>query len=283
MWMACRRNKASGRSDDGLHARLDRSEDLIMRLRNTIELILYKSYTEIKADAARSYLGLTWWIIEPLLYLCAFYILIVLVLQRGGPDFVPFFLCGIVAWKWFASGVQGGSQSISAYQGLLQQVYVPKYVFPIIVVVGSTTRFIPVLMLFALFLLFDGAPIRATWTAIPLVVFVQFCLIVALALLTGSITPFLPDLKVAIDNGILMLFFLSGVMFNINDVPEPVKSYLLVNPMAGIIDEYRNVMIRGLWPDMERMGYALLFSLAAGSLGLAILRRMDRRYGKARF
>jgi lipopolysaccharide transport system permease protein len=53
--------------------------------------------------------------------------------------------------------------------------------------------------------------------------------------------------------------------------------------MAGIIDEYRNVMIRGLWPNMERMGYILLFSVAAGSLGLAILRFMDRRYGKVRF
>ena len=79
-----------------------------MQLRNTLELILYKSYTDIKAEAARSYLGLLWWIIEPVLYLCAFYILFVLVMHRGDKDFVPTFLCGAVVWKWFASGIQGG-------------------------------------------------------------------------------------------------------------------------------------------------------------------------------
>jgi len=254
-----------------------------MPFRNIIELILYKSYTDIKADAARSYLGLAWWIIEPLLYLCGFYILFVLILQRGGPDFVPFFLCGVVVWKWFASSIQGGSQAISIYQGLSQQVYVPKYVFPIIMVMGSTTRFIPVFVLLTLFLLFSGIPIQSSWIAIPLVMLIQFCLLIALALLTGAITPIVPDLKVAIDNGMQILFFISGVFFNINEVHEPLKMYLFLNPMAGIIDEYRNVMIRGLWPNMERMGYILLFSVAAGSLGLAILRFMDRRYGKVRF
>jgi lipopolysaccharide transport system permease protein len=207
----------------------------------------------------------------------------VLILQRGGPDFVPFFLCGVVVWKWFASSIQGGSQAIGIYQGLSQQVYVPKYVFPIIMVMGSTTRFIPVFVLLTLFLLFSGIPIQSSWIAIPLVMLIQFCLLIALALLTGAITPIVPDLKVAIDNGMQILFFISGVFFNINEVHEPLKMYLFLNPMAGIIDEYRNVMIRGLWPNMERMGYILLFSVAAGSLGLAILRFMDRRYGKVRF
>lgn len=258
-------------------------EDLTMQLRIIIELILYKSYAEIKTDASRSYLGLIWWVIEPVIYLCAFYILFVLVLHRGGPDFVPLFLCGVVVWKWFASSVQGGSQSIRTYQGLSQQVYVPKYVFPVIVVMACTTRFIPVFIILTLFLLFYGIPAQHTWMAIPLIVLIQFCLILSLAFLTGAITPFLPDLKVAIDNGMQILFFISGIFFNINEVHEPLKSYLFLNPMAGIINEYRNVMIRGLWPDMSRLGYVLLFSVLAGSIGLAILKIMDRRYGKVRF
>ncbi|MGD8449367.1 MAG: ABC transporter permease [Desulfobacterales bacterium] len=254
-----------------------------MSIQNIIEFILYKNYTEIKSESARSYLGLIWWIIEPLIYLGAFYVLFVIILKRGSPNFVPFFLCGVVVWKWFASGVQSGSQAISIYRSILLQVYVPKFIFPIIVVVGSTSRFIPIFIIFSFFLLFYGMPVHVTWVAVPFVVLTQFCLIIALVLLASGITPFLPDFKVAIDNGILMLFFLSGVFFDINEVQEPVKSYLLLNPMAGIIDEYRNIMIRGLWPDVSRMGYVLLFSLATGSLGLAILKIMDRRYGKVRF
>lgn len=254
-----------------------------MNLRNSFELILYKAYADLRAEAARSYLGLLWWIIEPILYLSAFYILFVLVLQRGGPDFVPTFLCGAVVWKWFDSGLKGGSHAISAHRGLLQQVYVPKYIFPVIAVLGSTARFLPVFMIFAIFLLLYGIPAQITWLAAPLVMLTQLCLVMALAMLVGAITPFLPDLKPAIDHGMMMLFFISGVFFNINDVHEPLKSYLMLNPMAGLIDEYRNIMIRGIWPDTGHLAIILFSSIALAALALVLLKQMDHKYGKVRF
>lgn len=254
-----------------------------MRLRNSIEFIFYKAYADIKAEMERSYLGLLWWLIEPILYLGAFYILFVLVMRRAEPDFVPTFLCGAVVWKWFDSGLKGGSHAISANRGLLQQVYIPKYVFPMIAVLGSTARFLPVFAVFAIFLLLSGIPAKTTWLAVLLVMFIQFCLVTALAMLVGAITPFLPDLKVAIDNGMMVLFFLSGVIFNINDVNEPLRSYLLLNPMAGLIDEYRNVMIRGIWPNGNRIAVIFVVSIALGTVALALVSRMDQKYGKVRF
>ena len=158
-----------------------------MQLRNTIELILYKAYADIKAEAARSYLGLLWWLIEPVLYLCAFYVLFVLVLHHDEADFVPSFLCGVVVWKWFASGIQGGAHTISGHVGLLQQVYVPKFIFPVIAVLGSTVRFIPVFVILILFLLLYGIPFHATWLAAPIVMLAQFCVVISLAMLVGAI------------------------------------------------------------------------------------------------
>lgn len=254
-----------------------------MQLRNSFELILYKAYADLKAEAARSYLGLLWWIIEPILYLSAFYILFVLVLQRGGPDFIPTFLCGAVVWKWFDSGLKGGGHAISVNRGLLQQVYVPKYIFPVIAVLGSTARFLPVFMVFSMFLLLYGIPAQITWLAVPIVMLTQFFLVLALAMLVGTVTPFLPDLKVAIDHGMMLLFFISGVFFNIHEVHEPLKSYLLMNPMAGLIDEYRNAMIRGIWPDIGHLAIILFSSIALSALALVLLKQMDHRYGKVRF
>lgn len=253
-----------------------------MLLRNSLELVLYKTYADLKAEAARSYLGLLWWIIEPVLYLCAFYVLFVLVLQRGGPDFVPTFLCGAVVWKWFDSGLKGGSHAISIHRGLLLQVYVPKYIFPVIAVLGSTARFLPVFTVFAIFLLLYGIPAHVTWLAAPMVMLTQLSLVLSLAMLVGAVTPFLPDLKIVIDNGIMLLFFISGVFFNINEVHEPLRSYLLLNPMAVLIDEYRNVMIRGIWPGIGHLASILFFSIALGVLALVLLKQMDHKYGKVR-
>ncbi|MBK9162177.1 MAG: ABC transporter permease [Nitrosomonadales bacterium] len=254
-----------------------------MDIRQVADLVFYKAYADLRAEAARSYLGLLWWVIEPILYLSAFYVLFVMVFQRGGPDFVPALLCGTVVWKWFASGLNGGGNSISSHGGLLQQVYVPKYVFPVIAMLGSTARFIPVFSLYAIFLILYGFPVQYTWLGVLPVMLVQFCLVLSLSMLVGAITPFLPDIRIAIDNGLMLLFFISGVFFNINEVHEPLRSYLLLNPMAGLIDEYRNVMMRGIWPDTGRLAVILASSIALGTLALALLKQMDHKYGKVRF
>ena len=254
-----------------------------MRFRQSLELIVYKAYVDMKAEGARSYLGLLWWLVEPVLYLFAFYILFVLILGRGGPEFVPMFLCGAIVWKWFDSGLKGSALAILGQYGLMQQVYVPKYVFPSISVLASCLRFAPVFLIFLVFLLLYGIPPKATWLAVPLILAVQLCLILSCALLIGAITPFLPDLRLVMDNGMLFLFFVSGVFFDINTVQEPLRGYLLLNPMAGLIQEYRHVLISGIWPDLQRLGAILLASLAIGAAGLALLRHWDDRYAKARF
>lgn len=254
-----------------------------MKLRNCIELILYKSYTDLRAEAARSYLGLLWWLIEPVLYLCAFYVLFVLVLQRGQEGFVPFFLCGAVVWKWFDSSVKGGANSISTHRGLFMQVYVPKFVFPIIAVMGSTARFIPVFFVFILFLLIYGYSVRSSWSVLPVLILVQFLFVLSIAMLVGAVTPFLPDLKVAIDNGMMLLFFVSGVFFDINGVHDPVRGYLLMNPMAVLIDDYRTVLIGGGWPDFSRLSVVVGLSVLCSASGYLIMRKYDHSYGKVPF
>lgn len=251
--------------------------------RRNLEIVLYKTYADLRAEAERSYLSFVWWILEPLLYLGAFYVLFVVIFQRGGPEFVPFFLCGAIVWKWFDAGLKGGGNSIIAHGGLIQQVYVPKFVFPIIAVLGATARFLPVLLLFLVFLVWYGVGAKGAWAALPLLIVVQLCLTVALAMLVASITPFLPDLRLAVDNGLIVVFFVSGVLFDINDVHEPARTLLFLNPMAVLIDEYREVLIAGNWPDAWRVGAVLAFSAASAALALLVLTRFDRRYSKLRF
>ena len=244
------------------------------------QLILFKTYADLKAEAARSYLGFLWWVIEPVLYLGAFYILFVLVLHRGGPNFVPFFLCGAVVWKWFDSGIKVGSQSIRAHLGLLQQVYVPKYIFPIIAVLNSTARFLPLFIILLIFLLLYGIHAQLTWLSAPIVMLAEFVMVMAISMLVGAITPYLPDLKVIIDNGMMLIFFTSGIFFNINEVDEPLRSYLFLNPMAVLVDEFRNILIYGHWPNIARLAIITFSSFAIGIIALLLLKHLDRQYGK---
>lgn len=252
-------------------------------LHQQLGLALFKMYAELKAEAARSYLGVLWWLIEPVLYLGAFYVLFVLVMGRNDANFIPNFLCGIVVWKWFDAGVKSGGSALMANAGLLQQVSVPKYIFAVSAVLGSTLRFLLVFCILCIFLLVYGVDYNGAWFwVVPLIV-VQLFLITSLALLLSSFMSFIPDFKVALENGMLFLFFISGVLFNIKDAREPIRDFLLINPMASLIEMYRDSLLHGLAPDCSKLLLITGVSSVLLALSLFLLRRWSQKYAKVRF
>jgi lipopolysaccharide transport system permease protein len=245
-----------------------------------LEIIWYKALAELRAEAARSFLGFLWWIFEPVIYMAAFYVVFGLIFERGGAGFVPFLLCGLVAWKWFASTVTSAANSIPANSGLMQQVYLPKHVFPAIVLVVNTVKFLVVLGLLLVFLVLYGHAPSYAWLGLPALLFVQCLFIAAVAGLVASIVPFVPDFKLLLDNAMMVLFFVSGVFFDIGSVPEHLQFILKLNPMAGIIDGYRAILMQGLWPSGPYLGFVLAISAVGIWLAGRTLTQYDRIYPK---
>ena len=97
----------------------------------------------------------------------------------------------------------------------------------------------------------------------------------------AAIIPFIPDLKLIIDNILMMLFFLSGIFFDISTMPEQTQFYLHMNPMAIMIENYRIVLLGGNWPDWSLLGIVTLLSSVVMLISVTIIRRFDRLYPKA--
>jgi len=185
-----------------------------------------------------------------------------------------------IMWRWFAISIPQCASSISTNVGLIRQVYIPKLVFPAMVVTTSTFKFMIVFVLLLVFLIFTGKSPGAEWFALPVMMGVQLLLMLAIGSVLSAIVPFVPDLKLIIDNGIILLFFLSGVFFDISSASPEIEFYLNVNPMVGIIDNYRMVLLEGAWPDWFLLGTVFSISLVGFSLGGYLLRRFDRTYVK---
>ena len=242
-----------------------------------IELIFVKAWAEIKSEASRAYIGFLWWFIEPLLYMAAFYLIFGIGLRQGGENYLFFLLCGLVPWKWFSSTLNSGSKSITANVGLINQVYLPKYIFPLVVVAINTFKFMMVFPILLIFLWFSEFEPSATWLALIPIILCQFFLIIACASLLASLVPYLPDLRYVIENGMLLLMFLSGVFFSIEEMESGVRDILMLNPVALLLNSYRNVLLNGesfIWLDLIRVS---LFSVIIGLVSWYILKKIDRK------
>ncbi|MEW6077221.1 MAG: ABC transporter permease [Thermodesulfobacteriota bacterium] len=244
------------------------------------DLIIQEARAGLRAEATRGYLGVMWWVIEPVLYMTVFYIAFAHVLGRGDENYVTFLLTGLIMWKWFHATLSIGSNSLVANAGLMNQIYVPKIVFPLTTVAVNTFKFVFILVILLVFLQFTSAVVSRAWLLLPVLMGIQLLLIAAITCLLAAVIPFFPDLKGIFDNVLMMLLFLSGVFYDIGNLPAGMKGYMMLNPMAVMIAMYRKVLLYGTPPDWLPLTGVVLFSAGVLILAVWILRRFDRVYPK---
>ncbi|MDH3871113.1 MAG: ABC transporter permease [Gammaproteobacteria bacterium] len=231
----------------------------------------------LKADISRNYLGLAWWLLEPVLLVLVFYLVFGLLFQRGGEYFVQILVVGIVSWVWFASTVTRSTTSIYSARFLLAQVYLPKYVLPVTVILEGLIRQIFVIAVLIVFLVLTSG-MHGTWVWLPVIMMVQLLLVSAVSLWVAAIVPIIPDLKFAITAGLQALMFCSGVFFRTMDVPEKYQAFLFYNPIANIIAQYRSVLVDGSPPDIVSLVNITLISVFFSVMAIVYIKKFDLEY-----
>jgi lipopolysaccharide transport system permease protein len=227
--------------------------------------------------------GFVWWILEPLASLAVYYVVFGLVLIREIPDYVTFLFVGLVPWRWLNTSLMSGSTSILSAKGVMRQVYLPKLLFPIVAFLTNTFKFGIVFLLVILFVTIQGFPVTGSNLALPLVLLAQAALIVGVSLLVASLTPFLPDLRIVIENLVRLWFFLSGIFYTVDHFPPKARQLFELNPMLHVIEAYRDILMEGHAPDLAGLGSAVAYAVAFGALGIWVLQVNDHRYPKLAF
>lgn len=227
------------------------------------------------------YLHFVWWFVEPLLDMGVYYVVFAILLKQETDNFIPFLLTGIVFWSWFNRSLQNSSLSILHAKELIAQTDIPKSFFPIATVFQDVVKQSFVLGVLLLFLLLYGLPVTWSWMALPILVIVQLILIIGLSIFLAAVVPFFPDLKFIITAGLQLMFFASGIFFDIDRTVIPVhRTFVYLNPMAGLIRNYRIILLHGLWPDWFYVLATLLSVLTLLVFSLLMIRRFDHIYPK---
>lgn len=245
------------------------------------DLILHKAWADFKADSQRTYLGIAWWVLDPIINTFVFYLVFGVVMQRKTPDFVPFLLVGLVVWRWFDSSSRGAARSIYANVSFVRQVSFPKLVFPLITIMTSTYQFLFSLAILFATLWFFGISFGGHMLLFPLVLLVEWLLIVAMGLILGSLVPFIPDLATFFDYLFRVGFFMSGIFYSVSDMPvSHMRTVLRLNPMVIIIEGCRDLLMHERMPNWAALGGIALCSLVGIYVGAALISRFDLIYAK---
>jgi len=251
-----------------------------MNKRQLFSVIWEKSRLNLKSEAGTNYLSYLWWVIEPVLQMLCFYIVFELLLQRGGEGFVYFLLVGLVPWLWFARTVTQGSNSLIFGRNLMAQLSIPKVFFPMVIVTQCTVKQLMIFLLLLLFLLISGFLPGANWLGAIVIMLVQLLFICATTLLLALFVVFVADIKQIIPTFIQFMFFCTGIFYSVERISEEYRSWFMLNPMAGLIKNYRDVLLEGLWPDWTYLGGVTLFSAVLLVVALFLYTKYEFKIAK---
>jgi lipopolysaccharide transport system permease protein len=242
------------------------------------ELVFFKAYAGLKAEASRTYLSFLWWVLDPILSMSVYYVVFSLLFQRGTEDYVAFLLVGLVSWQWFANSIKHGMNAIHGNGRLMMQVDLPKEIFPSIEIAMDIVKFLFVFTLLISFLWIYGFDIAPAYLALPVVILVELMLLVAFTYLAAAIIPFVPDLKFIIDALLHLTFFLSGIFFAGQSIPEQYQPYFYLNPMANVIEAFRDILMFGVWPDWMALLKVGLFATLGFYGAQLLIKRLEYVY-----
>ncbi len=243
---------------------------------------VYSAKAELKSEVADSYLNWLWWIIEPFCFMLIYTFVFGVVFKNNTPYFASFVFIGLTVWDFFNRMLTGSVKLIINNRDLVTKVYVPKYV--LLLSKSFTYLFkmgISLLITFAL-MIFQGVPF--TWHILFIIpIFIVLYVIsfgIGMILMHFGVT--LNDLGNLTNIALRMVFYLSGVFYNINERLSGKLKYILLraNPVAFCMNELRKVMLQGVLPNFAVLGVWLIIGIGLCVLGVHLINSYENSYAK---
>jgi lipopolysaccharide transport system permease protein len=243
-----------------------------------VVLALYETFADLRAESRRTYVGYLWWIIDPIASMFVYYLIFEVIFDRGIENFAVFLFVGLIPWRWLQTSLIGGANSILHARGVMLQVYLPKAIFPSVTFLTNTAKFLSIFVLLVVLLAVLGFPVGAPHLALPALLAVHGLFIAGCTLVASALTPFFPDLRMVLENLVRLWFFLSGIFYSVSDLSPRLEGWFRLNPMATVIESYREVVMYGRWPDLPALAAVAVVAVCLNLVGLGILGRFDYVY-----
>jgi lipopolysaccharide transport system permease protein len=229
------------------------------------ELVTHLVAREFHIRYRRAYLGWLWALAQPLARLLVLTIVFTRILPLGIPDYAVFLFTGLIAWTWFASGVSSATTSAIDRRDLLLRPNVPRAAVPVVSVLTDGLDYAAALPVLAVFLFLEGG-IPATALVLPALLAIQLLLTLGVGYALCAANVYLRDVRIVVEVALLLGFYLTPVFYDAETVPEGYRFLIQLNPMARLLNAYRDILVEGRLPHLG----PLLVLFAACSVIFAV-------------
>lgn len=244
------------------------------------ELLKTSIKKDIRGRYKNSILGVFWSFLNPLLQLAVYAIVFPLIMKSDIPNYTVFVCCGLIPWTFFSTAISRTSFVMVENGNIIKKVYFPREILPISIVTSELVNFFISTIMILAFVLAYG--MGFTWYIVfyPLILIVQYVLLIGISLLVSSLTVYFRDLQHFIGILLQLLFYATPIVYGMDIIPVSFQWILKLNPMSYIIDGYRSIFYYQRMPDLVGLGIVFAISIVLCIVGYFIFNKLQKRFAE---
>lgn len=239
----------------------------------------------IKLRYRRSYLGMLWTLIEPLLTMIVLSVVFGGLLGRNSNDaafdgvpFPVYVLTGRLLYSFFSSATNSAMKSIRSNGAMIKKVYVPKYIYPLSGILANFIIFLislVVLLGVMVFFLSTGAyraPINAYMFASIVPLINLFILSMGIGMILATLCVFFRDIEYLWSVMLMLIMYCCAIFYYVDKMSAGTQRLVKLNPLFGVIHNFRRTFF-GQPFDMALLLYTTVFALVTLGVGMVVFYR----------
>lgn len=245
----------------------------LYRFRN---LLWIWSFREIRIRYKQSVLGGIWAILQPFSTMLIFTLIFGWIIKVPSDDipYPVFFYSALLPWTFFSSAVSSAIPSLVSNLNLVTKIYFPREVLPMASIMAAFVDFLIAAVLYFILLIIYQVPLRLSLLWLPVLLIMQILLTMGVSFLGAALIVAYRDIRFVVPLALQLWMYLCPVAYPLSSVPENLRFLYMLNPMAGIIESYRRILM-GKGPAWEYLVFELAIIIPLFLLGYFYFKRKE--------
>lgn len=251
-----------------------------MKIFKARDLLWEWTARNIRARYQQSLLGWLWAIVQPTAQVAIFTIVftVIVPVDTGVLPYVIFSYVGIVPWTFLSMALPDMANSLVDNMSLVNKIYFPREILPIAALLARLMDFFVASILIVILLIVYQVPVSPLAIVyVPLILGVQVLLTLGIGIATAAANVFLRDVRSLMVLGLQLWFYATPIIYPATLVKDELLPFYFLNPMSGIVESYRDVVLRSQMPG-EYLISAAVMSLLIFIGGFWFFRRVEFQF-----
>jgi ABC-type polysaccharide/polyol phosphate export permease len=251
------------------------------------DLLAYRSFIknmvlrDLKLKYRDSVIGVVWSIFNPLLMLAVYTIAFRYIIRIPMENYLHFLVVGLVPWHFFSASTIASTSSVLGNAALIRQVSFPRETLPVATVLCHFVQLLLTLtVLLPLLVIASGA--APSWTALlfPPVLILHLGFTIGVALILSALTTLYRDIAHLTEVGLLLLFWLTPIVYPVSMAPPGLQRLLAMNPSGAFALAYQDVLFWGRRPPALLMATLVLWTAGLLLTGRLVFRSYSQSFAE---